>query len=51
MAEPRKGLRGKVGGAFHVWRRLFVFMQPYRMRLLIGVVVVQVAAGTEALKP
>jgi len=51
VADKEKGVRAKVGAAFHVWRRLFVFMQPYRLRLLIGVVVVQVAAGTEALKP
>jgi ABC-type multidrug transport system fused ATPase/permease subunit len=51
VAEAKKGFRAKVGAAFHVWRRLFVFMQPFRLRLLVGVVVVQVAAGTEALKP
>jgi ATP-binding cassette subfamily B protein len=51
VAERKKRFREKFGSAFHVWQRLFVFMRPFRLRLAVAVLVVQVAAATEALKP
>ena len=50
MAEQQRFLQ-KAGAACYVWRRLFVFMAPYRLRLLLAFVLTQLVSAAEVLKP
>lgn len=50
MGEKKEDKK-KVAVAFYVWRRLFVFLQPYRLRLAGSFVLTGVIALAEVAKP